>query len=59
MQVAEHRIGEPVEPALRRLYVVEGKTQAEVAEALGVTRRTVIRWMQDFGIESRLYGPRT
>jgi CRP-like cAMP-binding protein len=58
MQLVEHRIGEPIEPALHRLYVVERKTQAEVAEALGVTRRTVIRWMQDFGIETRWLGPR-
>jgi DNA-binding transcriptional regulator LsrR (DeoR family) len=58
MQIVEHRFDDTVEQLLHRLYVVEGKTQAQVAEELGVTRRTVIAWMQTFGIETRWLGPR-
>lgn len=59
MQIVEHRIGEPVEQAVHRLYVVELKTQSEIAELFGISTRTLIRWMQEFGIETRWMGPRT
>ena len=58
MQIVEHRIGEPVQGALRRLYVDELKSQAQIAALFGVSERTVIRWMQLFDIESRWMGPR-
>lgn len=58
-QFMESRIGEPIESALYRLYIAEGKTQDEIAGAWGVDRATVSRWMRDFGIPSRLIGPRT
>ena len=59
MQIVEHRIGESVESALRRLYLVDGMTQVQIAEVFGVSERTLIRWMQEFGIQTRWAGPRT
>lgn len=56
-QVIEQQTGEPIEASLERLYVERGMTQAQVASALGTTRQTVIRWLQDFGIESRRPDP--
>ena len=58
MQIVERRLGEPVEPALHRLYVAEGRTQEEIAEVFGVSVRTIKRWMADFGIPTRWLGPR-
>jgi len=58
MQIVEHRIGEPVDQALNRLYVDEKRTQAQIAAIFGVSVRTVIRWMQEAEIESRWLGPR-
>lgn len=57
-QAMEQRIGEPLDQAFHRLYVVEGRTQEQIAEAWGLDRATVSRWMRDFGIESRITGPR-
>lgn len=52
-QVIEARIGEPIDVALRRRYVEQGKDQAEIAEEWGLDRATISRWLRDFGI-SRL-----
>lgn len=52
-QVIEQQVGEPIEVVLERLYVERGMTQAQVASALGTTRQSVIKWLRDFGIESR------
>lgn len=52
-QIVEARHGAPVEVLLRRLYVAEGLTQQQVADTLGVSVRSVIRWMIDLGIPSR------
>lgn len=52
-QLVEHRHGAPVEALLRRLYVEQGMSQAEVAVALGVQRETVVRWMGACGIPTR------
>jgi transposase-like protein len=52
MQIVEHRMGEPVEQVVRRLYA-EGMSQQRIAEVIGISRRTVIYWMQAFGIETR------
>jgi DNA-binding NarL/FixJ family response regulator len=52
MQIVEHRMGEPVEQVVSRLYA-GGMSQQQIADALGITRRTVIYWMQFFGIETR------
>jgi DNA-directed RNA polymerase specialized sigma subunit len=52
-QIVEARFGEPIDALLTRLYVVEGRSQAEIAETLGVSRQAVVRWMTQLGIESR------
>ncbi len=57
-QIVEHRIGETISQALFRLYVVERQQQDEIAAAWGIDRATVSRWMTQFGIESRITGPR-
>lgn len=56
-QIVEQRLGEPIEVVLERLYVQRGMTQAQVASALGTTRQSVVKWMSDFGIESRRPDP--
>jgi DNA-directed RNA polymerase specialized sigma subunit len=56
-QIVEARFGEPIDELLTRLYVDEGRSQAEIAEALGVSRNAVVRWMAQLGIESR-FGPK-
>lgn len=58
-QLMEQRLGEPVEVALYRLYIEERKSQDAIAALWGMDRATVSRWMRDFGIPSRLLGPRT
>lgn len=52
-QLVERRHGAPVEVLLRRLYVERGMTQGQVAEALGVSVRSVVRWMAKYRIPSR------
>lgn len=43
---------------LRRLYVDEGLSQAEVADRLDCCGKTVSRWLQKYGIETRAAAPR-
>jgi hypothetical protein len=45
--------GREVPDLLRELYVVQGLSQEEVAEKLGVHRSTVVGWMAEFGIPTR------
>lgn len=45
------RTGRPVEDLLRDLYVRDGKSQADIAAELGVTRMTVAMWLRQFGID--------
>jgi len=52
-QLIEHRFSEPMDALLRRLYVDEGLTQAQVAARLGTNVRSVIRWMAKYGIQTR------
>ena len=52
-QLVEQRHGASVETLLRRLYVSEGLSQDDVAAALGVGRKAVIRWMAVYGIPTR------
>lgn len=49
-QVVEQRLGEPLDQALRRLYVMENRDQAEIGEMFGLEQSTVSRWLKDFGI---------
>jgi DNA-binding transcriptional regulator LsrR (DeoR family) len=52
-QLVEAQLGEAIEVALHREYVVEGRSQAEIAERWGVSRQAVVRWMQQADIASR------
>lgn len=45
------RTGRPVEDLLRELYVRDGRSQADIAVELGVTRMTVAMWLREFGID--------
>jgi DNA-binding transcriptional regulator YiaG len=52
-QLIEHRFAEPMDVLLRRLYVDEGLTQAEIAHRLDASVKTVLRWMAKYGIPTR------
>lgn len=45
--------GRDVPELIRELYEVDGLSQEEVAVRLGVHRVTVVRWMAEFGIQTR------
>ncbi len=45
---------EKVRPAVL-LYYFDGLEQAQVADVLGISRRTVINWLNDFAAASRLH----
>ena len=49
-QVVEGRTGRELPELLRELYVDQRHTQAEIAEALGVHRVTVTKWLGALGI---------
>lgn len=49
-QLIEHRLGEPLEEALYRLHVSEGRDQKEIAQTWGLDQSTVSRWLRDFNI---------
>jgi predicted DNA-binding protein (UPF0251 family) len=52
-QIVEAQHGAPLEALLRRLYVTEGLSQDKVAATLGISQRSVIRWMAAYGIPTR------
>ena len=52
-QLMEHRLGEPLQIALHRLYVIERHDQEAIGALWGIEQSTVSRWLRDFGI-SRL-----
>lgn len=49
-QVVEQRTGRELPDLLRELYIEQRVTQEEIAEALGVHRVTVTKWLGQFGI---------
>lgn len=49
-QVVEQRTGRDLAELLRELYVEQRHTQEDIAEALGVHRLTVVRWLRQLGI---------
>ena len=49
----ETRIGEPLEDALRRLYIDERKSYRQICKILKINQRTVMRKMRKFNIEIR------
>ena len=52
-QAVEARYGEPVAAILRRLYHDDGLSQEEIADRLGTSRSSVIRWMATYRIPTR------
>ena len=54
----ERRMGRPLADVLTDLYHQEGLTLAGVAERIGVSVNTVIRWMDALDIETRFPGQR-
>ena len=49
-QILEHRIGEPLQIALHRLYVIERRDQEDIGRQWGIEQSTVSRWLRSFGI---------
>ena len=45
--------GRDVPDLIRELYEAHGLSQAEIAARLGVHRVTVVRWMAEWGIQTR------
>lgn len=45
--------GREVEDILRELYVDQGRSQEEIAAALGVSRGAIVAWLREYGIEKR------
>lgn len=43
----------PTDVTLKRLYCEEGLTQRQIAEQLGASTSTVVRWIREAGIETR------
>ena len=52
-QIIEARHGLTIQNLLYGLYVEQGLSQGQVAAALGVSTRSVLRWMADYGIPAR------
>lgn len=52
-QVLEARYGKSVPDLLRQLYFVDGMSQRQMADTLGVHRSTVVRWMRAWSIPTR------
>lgn len=53
MQEVENRFGAPVEEVIRRLYLQEGLTIAELAKRLEVAQGTLGTWMVRLHITRR------
>lgn len=49
----ELQIGEPLEEALRRMYVDERLSIAEMAKRLGAAQQTVFNWLREINVTSR------
>lgn len=55
MQQLERQVGMPIAEYLRTRYEA-GDSQQTIAEALGIDRATVSRWMARYGIEVQYVG---
>ena len=56
MQLLEAAHGRPIQELLRSLYEDDGLTVEAIAERLQLTKGTVSRWMERFGIRARRPG---
>lgn len=45
------RTGREPGDVLRELYVEQGRSQADIAAELGVSRNTIAMWLREFGIK--------
>lgn len=52
-QVVQQRTGRDLEEFLRELYIDRGLSQEKCAAELGVSRLTLARWLNQFGIERK------
>lgn len=53
MQAIETKLGEDIEEILRRLFVDEHLSQAEIAKRLNISYATVYSWLRQAGVRSR------
>lgn len=53
MRLVELQQQEEIQPLLRRLYLDEGLTYAEVGQRIGVASQTVAAWIKGFGLDAR------
>lgn len=58
MEAVEREHGIDLREYLRHEYVENSRTQREISITLGVNQSTVTRWLAEFGIPARAYGPR-
>lgn len=58
MEALERAHGIELGAYLREQYVEKSKTTREIGATLGVNQSTVTRWLAEFGIPARAYGPR-
>lgn len=49
--LVQERTGRVLEELLRELYVDKGRTDSEIAQAIGVTRAVVQQWRSQMGIK--------
>lgn len=56
MELAEVRLGRPLEVFIREEYVSKGRMQREVAAELGIDTSTLSHWMRTLGIDARPKG---
>jgi len=50
LKAVQARTGRDPEELLRELYVSKRHSQQEIADALGVSRTLVTKWLAEFGI---------
>lgn len=53
MKAIETKLGGGIEETLRRLFVDENKSLYEIAQILGVSYVTVVKWLALAGVYSR------
>lgn len=56
MVSVEKKYNKNIEELLREMFVDEGKSNAQIAEELGISYVTAIKWMKLSGVYSRNLG---